>query len=395
MKYLKTYESIDNSCYQEVVRDILSDMIDDGFSYTIRNRDGILGVNISKPIGEKVSDPHEFEQGYYNFNEIKPYILEFISQIKSHGYSFSKCRSQADNYLKDKPWGSIREIGKYEPMTYFQIQFKKDESTNESQIKEYFNIKEVVRDSLTDITDNEFKYDLVNGFDIIKLSIEKKDSNRHFSFYDIKPSILELISQMEGNGYSFYRYQIGNEYNRAYKNWNRAIKNILHDSVTKSDINTYFQIEFRKDESTNESHTDRKGSIYNTFSLDEIHDIGNILLDLSDDGFNYDLNYLIGGTGWTNKINTSSRSTSSISFDISLNEQLNKSDTPEYLDKFYNSIKNVIARLESYLKDNQIDYNLFVKPKASSRNKVSNLDNLMNKFKEDGGILQIFMFKRN
>lgn len=79
------------------------------------------------------------------------------------------------------------------------------------------------------------------------LNIEIKPSIRVtgyvFPFGDIRNVIVELISQLEGNGLKFYQYRIDTKPNWT-GNWCRGVKDILNDNITKSKIYG-FEIEFR------------------------------------------------------------------------------------------------------------------------------------------------------
>lgn len=75
MKYLKTYESYGKDIIKSVINDVISDLSDDGYSVKIYDHNwNVITMYISKSGG------HWFE-----FDSVKPSILELISQLKAYG----------------------------------------------------------------------------------------------------------------------------------------------------------------------------------------------------------------------------------------------------------------------------------------------------------------------
>lgn len=111
--------------------------------------------------------------------------------------------------------------------------------------KKHGDVPGITHDVLSELTDMSIRSSTKallypDGNSVFQVMIGNPGWSREFTFKDIKPTILELISQLGGNGLKFYRYEA---YGFKNKGWNRGVSNIYNDHITRFPLNA-FTIEF-------------------------------------------------------------------------------------------------------------------------------------------------------
>lgn len=121
--------------------------------------------------------------------------------------------------------------------------------------KEYPSITSISNDVMSELPGNIFKTLIValtypsigihsqgpvNVLHVKVSAYKTHGRSGNFRFDDIKPTIIELISQLDGNGIKFYRYEYSYLYGKS--DWNRNLSNI--GSITKRGVES-FTIEFK------------------------------------------------------------------------------------------------------------------------------------------------------
>jgi len=130
-------------------------------------------------------------------------------------------------------------------MKYLKTYESFEINTDWEFFKKHKEIPNVVNDVLSELYDldirtstNALKYP--NGLSVYQVMIGNPNWTNRFPFSDIKPVVVELISQLKGHGFKFYRYEAHGFKN---KGWNRSASNIYNDHITKFPLNAFI-IEF-------------------------------------------------------------------------------------------------------------------------------------------------------